>query len=72
MRDPKDIDDLAHALFAALRDGSDNALVMGDPLDSTYFEGELIHGVLLDGRFDLRRVAALLLAELDKMRRSPA
>lgn len=65
-----DIDALAHDLLAALRDGSTDALIDGDPLESSYFEGKLVGGVLLDGHFDLRRAAMYLLRARDRQKRS--
>lgn len=56
--------DLACALYEVLDDGSQDALMAGDPLQSYYSDGELLSGVLLDGRFDLKKAATSFVAKV--------
>jgi hypothetical protein len=62
-----DVERFAIALKAALKRCSNKAVVQGDPLDSSYFDGELIHGVLLDGQFDMKAVAESLIADVQSV-----
>lgn len=57
-------DDLALALFVALRHGGPAALIVGDTLGAHWWDGELLQGATIDGEFDLRRAAEWLLSYL--------
>jgi hypothetical protein len=60
------ISKIAHLIFEMLQDCGANAVVSGEPDERSYFDGELIDGVLLDGMFDLTKMAKSLLEIIDK------
>jgi hypothetical protein len=63
-----EIDEVAKALYGAIREGNEKAVVDGDPLTAGYFDGDLIEGVLVDGIFDFRKSAASLIGRLETLR----
>jgi hypothetical protein len=67
MADKSEIEQLALDLFDALREAGPMAVVVGEPLEPSYFDnGEFYSGVLLDGEFDLMKAARALIERLGK------
>jgi hypothetical protein len=57
-----EISKMACLIFKMLQDCGPESVVSGEPNDHAYFDGHLTDGVLLDGFFDLTKMAKSLLA----------